>query len=324
MQLEGMCPDFGSLVCALKACGKAGALLEGIKIHVDLNEQGLLERDHFACTTLLDMYAKCGYLGKARQVFDRLKVKSVVSWNALLAGYVEAQQAEDALKCFQKLQMEKIHPTAVTFICALRACAAIGAEDKGEEIHGQIERRGLLARDPLGNTLIHMYARCGSLRKAQKVFDKLLYRDIFSFTTLMMGYAQLGESDSVFDTFDKMLMEGVKPNPVTFLVLLTACNRAGLFIKSQTYYEAMSQKFGVCMTVKHSCCVVDLLSRIGHIENALDIMHKMKDLPDFVMWHAVHNACRKLGNMKVHEQVFQQAWCFERMNSTPNVACLTT
>lgn len=306
MQTEGVYPDLTTLVCALKACGRAGSRGEGLKIHAHLDGQGLLQKDLFVCSTLVDMYAKCGSITKARIVFDRLQVRSLVSWNALIAGYVEAQQGEEALKCFQQMQLENVTPSAVTFICTLQACASIGATDKGEEIHGEIERRGLLARDLVGNTLINMYAKCGALEKAHKVFNKLPVRDIFSFTTLMEGYAQLGDSEPVFNMFDRMLGEGVKPNFVTFIVLLSVCSRTGLFAKSHTYFEAMTQNFGICSTLAHHSCMVDLLSRAGQADKALEVIKKMKELPDLAMWHALLSACRKGGNVTFAEHVFDR------------------
>ena len=79
----------------------------------------------------------------------------------------------------------------------------------------------------IGNTLIDMYVKSCSLREAEQVFDKLVARDVVSWTALIAGYAQLGENDNVFHTYDQMHESGIKPNLITFVNLLNACNQAG-------------------------------------------------------------------------------------------------
>jgi pentatricopeptide repeat protein len=251
------------------------------------------------------MYARCGLFGIAHEVFEKLPMRDVISWNALIAGYAEQGRIDDALKCFDQMQLAGMPPNFVTFVCCLKACARIGAIDRGDEIHAMVERRGFLAKNPIGNTLIDMYAKCGVLGKAQQVFDKLPIRDVVSWTALMSGYARVGESDCVFHSLDEMLGEGVKPNPVTFLVVLNACSRKGLFGKCQTYFEAMSKEHGLAPTVEHLSCIVDLLGRAGHIHNALMMAKRMPFAPNAVLWHSILGACRSSGNVSFGEHVFE-------------------
>eukprot|EP00250_Pteridium_aquilinum_P021575 c25164_g6_i1 orf=2-406(+) len=134
------------------------------------------------------MYAKCGSLPKAQQVFDKLHVRNVVCWNALMAAYVKHGHSENTLKLFNQMQFEGISPDAVTFICSLKACANIGATDNAQEIHADIETKGLLKGDLLvGNTLVDVYAKIGLLVKARQVFDNLPRRDTISWNALITG-----------------------------------------------------------------------------------------------------------------------------------------
>eukprot|EP00250_Pteridium_aquilinum_P030771 c42092_g1_i1 orf=3-356(-) len=118
------------------------------------------------------MYAKAGLLSKSQQIFDRLSGRDIVTWSALIAGYTDHGFGQEALKQFQQMQFEGVAPNAVTFNCILRACGITHTLGKGQEIHSEIERQGLVKSNIVfGPTLIEMYSKCGSLEKAQDVFD---------------------------------------------------------------------------------------------------------------------------------------------------------
>eukprot|EP00250_Pteridium_aquilinum_P018784 c24206_g3_i1 orf=1-414(+) len=136
------------------------------------------------------MYAKCGLLSEARDFFDTLPVRGVVSWNALIAAYVEIGLYLEALKLFDYMQKEGVPPDAFTFSCALKACSSAGAIDKGRKLHEMISEGGFKTDSFVGNGLVGLYAKCGSLSEAQEVFDKLLNQDVVSWSALIAGYAE--------------------------------------------------------------------------------------------------------------------------------------
>eukprot|EP00250_Pteridium_aquilinum_P015120 c22392_g2_i1 orf=2-871(-) len=179
-----------NFVALLKACTKHKDLERGLELHGEVARTGM-ERDVFVGSTLVDMYAKCGSVGIARQVFKTLPVRNVVSWNALIAGYTKSGYGEEALECFDQMQLEGVSPDAVTFLSSLKACGTLGFLEKGQDIHAEIERKNLVLVDAaIGNTLLDMYVKCGSLDIAQQVFDRLPVRDVISWTSLIAGYAE--------------------------------------------------------------------------------------------------------------------------------------
>eukprot|EP00250_Pteridium_aquilinum_P034829 c8177_g1_i1 orf=2-427(+) len=141
-----------------------------------------------------------------------------------------------------------------------------------------------------------MYAKCGVLAKAQEVFDELPVRDTLTWTALITGYAQQGETENALYYFDRMRESGVTPDPITFLSVLNACSHAGLVDKGQTYYEAMCVDHGLVPSVKHHACIVDLLGRAGQLDRVVAMMKKTPFQPTIVMWLTVLTACRKWGN----------------------------
>eukprot|EP00250_Pteridium_aquilinum_P019581 c24490_g13_i2 orf=421-1401(+) len=127
MRSEGVSPNAVTFSCVLKACGSIGAANMGRELHNDILHRGLLKTSRLVGNTLVDMYAKCGMLVKAQEVFDELPVRDVVAWTSLIAGYTEHEWGEDALKCYDKMKEKGVSPNAFTFSCSLKACGNIGA-----------------------------------------------------------------------------------------------------------------------------------------------------------------------------------------------------
>ena len=166
MQCEGILPDTVTYACILKACATIGAAGKWKQIHDKIARQGLLHNNIVLGGALVNMYAKCGDVSKARKVLDGMPSWNVVSWNALIARYAREGHAVQALGCSEEMQCEGILPNAVTYMSILKACAMIGAADKGKQIHDEIARQGLLQNDSvLRNSLVDMYAKCGAVSK---------------------------------------------------------------------------------------------------------------------------------------------------------------
>eukprot|EP00250_Pteridium_aquilinum_P009322 c18595_g3_i1 orf=2-544(+) len=180
------------------------------------------------------MYAKCGSLTEAQDVFDELPYRNVVSWTSLITGYVEHGHTEEALDCFERMQREGFSPDRVTFLSVLRACGSLGTVDKSQQIHAQILKCGLLERDVVvGTALVDTYGKCSLLAKAKEVFDMLRVHDVVSWNALITGYAYHGYGEEALDCFKQMQRQGVSPNRVTFASALKACGTLGASDKGQ-------------------------------------------------------------------------------------------
>ncbi|KAI5070756.1 hypothetical protein GOP47_0015099 [Adiantum capillus-veneris] len=308
MLAEGISADHVVLMSSLKACGKVGAMDKGEDIHAEVERRGLLDKDLAIGNALVDMYVRCGSLSKAQEVFDNLRFRSVVSWTTLLAGYANQPHADNVLKFLERMQVEGVLPDAVALVCSLQACSNIGATSIGVDMHAEIERKGLLERDlVVGNSLVDMYAKCGFISRAHEVFDKLPVRDVVSWTSLISGYAQLGESEDVCCIFEKMVGAAINPDPVTFIIVLDACGRKGLCDRSEMYYEAMSRWYGIAPTLAHHTGMVGLFCRAGRFEKATSMIQKIQSCPNSIIWHIVLDACRKWGNVGLGLQAFEHA-----------------
>ena len=309
MQKEGLTPDTISFICVLKACAIIGAIEKGQQIHKEIKDRGLLEKDTNLGASLVDMYAKCGMLAKALEVFDDLLVRNAVSWSSLILGYAEEKKGREALQCLEGMRNEGIFPDAVSLLCILMICRDIGAIHNGKEIHIEIMSRGLLEKDSvLGNALVDMYAKIGVLGKAQEMFEDLLVRDVVSWSALIAGYVQEGEDHEALKWFQCMEFEGLSPNEVIFLCLMNACSHSGKPDEAQMLFEKMITQYGIIPTIEHYTCMVVTFGSMGNFDKANSIMNMMScSYRDSSVWLTLICACRKWGNMELAKLCLNEA-----------------
>ncbi|KAH9317982.1 hypothetical protein KI387_019751, partial [Taxus chinensis] len=296
MQLDGIKPNSATFAGILPACTQMGALEQGVEIHRRIRENGFLS-DVVLGNTLIAMYAKCGSIQKARELFDQLPQQDVVSWNAIIAGYAQHGLVENALEIFSQMQGTDIQSDQFTFSSILSACTKTGSLEWGMEIHQRIIGSGLFSEVVAVNALIDMYAKCGRIKKARRLFDKMHDRNVVSWTTMIAGYALHGYGWDALKLFELMKHSGTNPNHVSFVCVLYACSHAGLVEEGCKYFCHITPK------MDHYACMVDLLGRAGHLEEALNFIIKMPIIPDEVVWMCLFAACRSRKNIWLGEFV---------------------
>ncbi|KAH7373895.1 hypothetical protein KP509_17G079000 [Ceratopteris richardii] len=307
MQIEGVNPDFSTLVCGLKACSITGNVGKGREIHAEISRNGFLGRNMVIGSALVDMYGKCGFLEIAHEVFDGLSTPDVISWNSLIAGYAQQEYGEQVLECYKKMQANGVPADAVTYVCTLKACGSTQSIDMGEKVHDEVTKQGLLERDPvIGSVLVDMYAKCGLIEKAEAVFDKLVSRDIVSWTSLIAGYTSQERGREALECFSKMELEGFLPNVVTFVCSLKACCSVGAIDKGREVHAELARKGLMRSNIIVGCAVVDMYAKAGLLMRAQELFHDLP-LKDVNAWNVLISGYGK------YEHVQDAITCFEQM-----------
>ncbi|XP_057830926.2 pentatricopeptide repeat-containing protein At1g15510, chloroplastic [Cryptomeria japonica] len=211
MHLAALEPDSTTFASILPACAKMGALKRGMNIHQSIIESSLLS-DVIVASALVDMYAKCGDIHKASELFTQMPQRNVVSWNAMIAGYAQNGFVEEALNAFNQMKLAGVKPVSRTFASILPACAKVGALEQGMDIHQSIIESGLLSDVVLASSLVDMYAKCGNIYKARELFDKMCQRNVISWNAMIAGYAQNGFYKDALDLFQLMMHSGTHPD----------------------------------------------------------------------------------------------------------------
>eukprot|EP01018_Ginkgo_biloba_P026788 Gb_37509 [translate_table: standard] len=308
MQVAEEMPDSVTMVSVLQACAHLGALEQGIWVHKYIIQHGF-ELNVFVGNSLIDMYAKCGSVHIARQLFDEMSERDVISWNAMIAGCAQNGHANEALKLFHQMQMADMTPDSATILSVLLGCTYLAALQQGKWIHGYIIRYGFESDIFVGNSLIDMYAKCGCVQIARQLFDKMSERNVVSWNAMIAGYGMHGFGGDALALFSQMKQTGINPNDITFICVLSACSHAGLINEGWQYFDYMSQDYCITPSMEHYACMVDLLGRAGHLNEALDFIEKMPLEPGFSVWGALLGACRIHSNIElgkcVAERIFE-------------------
>ncbi|KAG9444508.1 hypothetical protein H6P81_015848 [Aristolochia fimbriata] len=293
-------PDALTCSFALKACARMLGLFEGREIHGQYIRFGF-EADVLLQTTVIDVYAKCGVLEQAQQLFDEMTRRDVPTWNALITGLAQGNRPRDALSLFNRMRDSGVVPNEISVIGALSACSQLGAASEGKFVHAYISEVRLDTNTRVCNALIDMYAKCGTIDLACDVFNKMPDRSLVSWNAIIMGLAMHGRGFHAVQLFNQMdSSSGVRPDAVTYLAALCACNHAGLVEEGLRIFKEMT-KYGVTQNIKHYGCVVDLLGRAGRLEEAHMMIKSMPLVPDAVLWQTLLGACNTYGNIDLAE-----------------------
>ncbi|KAH7366466.1 hypothetical protein KP509_18G079500 [Ceratopteris richardii] len=288
MQSSSVSPSEFTFSLMLKACTKVGCIDVGRHLHSHIIKNGV-EDNVYIGNTLVDMYAKFGSLIDSQEVFDSLADQDLVSWNALITGYVENGLAKEALHCFEDLQERTLSPNVTTYLSVVKACSILHERDLGKQVHLMILKEEFETDEFLGNTLVDMYAKFGLLEEAREIFEDLPVKDIVSWNALITGYALHEYFSDVLVQWKEMQHEGIAPNTGTFVRLLQVCGAieeigTGKEIHTEVVLRGFDNEFFVGDTL------VDMYSKCRLFEDAQMIFDRLL-VHDAVTWNALITGC---------------------------------
>lgn len=290
----------------LKACAGIGDLNLGMSIHGSLLKFGF-DGNNPVLNTLVHMYCSCnGGIEFGRKVFDEMTKNDSVPWSAMIGGYVRLGRSNDAVDLFRQMQTEGVCPDEFTMLAVLCACTDLGALELGRWVECLIEKKRVNKTLELNNALVDMFAKCGDVDKALKLFRTMTERSIVSWTCIIVGLAMHGRGLQAVSLFHEMIKDGVAPDGVVFIALLSACSHSGLVEKGKEYLDLMRKEFGIWPKIEHYGCMVDMLCRAGLVREAVEFVQSMAVEPNSIIWRTLINACRRHGELKLGERFARQ------------------
>ncbi|KAL4575746.1 hypothetical protein LXL04_011831 [Taraxacum kok-saghyz] len=286
-------PNHFTFSSLLKASGN---LEIGKQIHTHTVKSGLVSVNCVG-NSLITMYARSGNMGDAQKAFEVVLEKNLISYNAIVDGYVKNTDSNEAFNMFNQFEETKVD--SFTFASLLSAAASLSALGKGVEMHARLIKSGLDSNQRVCNALISMYSRCGDIEAASLVFNKMEQRNVVSWTSIITGFAKHGFAVKALEKFDEMVKAGVKPNEVTYVSVLSACSHVGMVDEGLKHFKSMYHDHKINPKTEHYACVVDLLGRSGFLEKALDFINSMPFKADALVWRTLLAACQVHGNTKL-------------------------
>ncbi|EOA38753.1 hypothetical protein CARUB_v10010934mg [Capsella rubella] len=291
MKNTGTAANEMTVVSVLSATAKAADVRFGKSVHGFYLETGRVKCDVFIGSSLVDFYGKCGCYDDAQKVFDEMPSRNVVTWTALIAGYVQGRCFDKGLSVFEEMIESDVVPNEKTLSIVLSACAHVGALHLGRRVHCYVIKNSIEINTTMGTTLIDLYAKCGCLEEAILVFERLPEKNVYTWTAMINGLAAHGHARGAVDLFQTMLRSHTSPNEVTFIAVLSACAHGGLVEEGQRLFLSMKERFNLEPSADHYACMVDLFGRNGLLEEAKALIEKMPMEPTNAVWGALFGSC---------------------------------
>ncbi|KAL5834177.1 hypothetical protein ACOSQ4_013674 [Xanthoceras sorbifolium] len=310
---EFVSPDQVSFSSVLSACANVGRSEFGRQVH-GLSVKHSIVTLPYVRNSLMDMYFKCGLFHDAAMLFRCIGDRDVVAWNVMVTGCVHNNKFEEAFDYFCLMIKEGISANEVSYSTVLHASASLAVLNQGTLIHNQIIKTGFVKNVRVASSLINMYAKCGSLVDASRVFEEIENHNVVFWTTMISAYQQHGCANQVIELFEEMLGKGIKPDYITFVCVLSACSHSGNVEEGYAYFNSMIKVHGISPGHEHYACMVDLLGRAGRLDDAKKFIETMPIKPDSTVWGALLGACTNHGNLEMGKEVAERLFELEPDN----------
>jgi pentatricopeptide repeat protein len=186
-----------------------------------------------------------------RRVFDSMQCKELISWNAMLAIYANNAYHVEAVELFMEMEKDGVEPDSVTLATVLPPCGELSAFSLGKRIHEVIKRKKMRPNLLLESALMDMYSGCGCLKDARDIFDSMSTRNVISWTSMISAYGKHGHGREAVDLFEKMQGQGLEPDYIAFIAILSACSHAGLLDVGKRYFDCMTSRYHITPKAQH-------------------------------------------------------------------------
>ncbi|KAM7259778.1 hypothetical protein ACFE04_015519 [Oxalis oulophora] len=323
MHENGKRLDEFTLATIAKACGSLLAKVQGKEIHAYVIKCGF-DSDLYVNSGVMDMYIKCGDMADAYLLFNDIPAPDDVAWTTMISGCVENGDEDTALSIYQKMRRSRIQPDEFTFATLVKASSCLTALEQGRQIHANVTKMGCASDPFVGTSLVDMYAKCGSIEDAYRLFKRMNVTNIGLWNAMLVGLAQHGDGQEAFNLFQVMKSYGVKPDKISFIGVLSACSHSGLVVKAYDFFDSMQSTYGIKPEIEHYSCLVDALGRAGRVQEAENLISSMPYQASASMYRALLGACRVQRETEIAKRVASKLLALEPTDSAAYVLLSNT
>ncbi|KAG4981051.1 hypothetical protein JHK82_034298 [Glycine max] len=300
MQVEGYRPDYYTVSTVIAALANQGAVAIGMQIHALVVKLGF-ETERLVCNSLISMLSKSGMLRDARVVFDNMENKDSVSWNSMIAGHVINGQDLEAFETFNNMQLAGAKPTHATFASVIKSCASLKELGLVRVLHCKTLKSGLSTNQNVLTALMVALTKCKEIDDAFSLFSLMHgVQSVVSWTAMISGYLQNGDTDQAVNLFSLMRREGVKPNHFTYSTILTV--QHAVFI-SEIHAEVIKTNYEKSSSV--GTALLDAFVKIGNISDAVKVF-ELIETKDVIAWSAMLAGYAQAGETEEAAKIFHQ------------------
>ncbi|KFK37790.1 hypothetical protein AALP_AA3G029400 [Arabis alpina] len=300
-------PDKYTFPSVVKACAGLFDAEMGDSVYEEILELGF-ESDVYVGNAVVDMYSRMGLLGRARQVFDEMPVRDIVSWNSLISGFSSHGYYEEALEVYHELRKSWIVPDSYTVSSVLPAFGNLLIVKEGEGLHGFVLKSGVDSVVVVNNGLLAMYLKFSRPMDARRLFDEMVVRDSISYNTMICGYINL----EMYEESVRMFLEKLdqfKPDFLTVSSVLRACGHLR-DLHLAKYVHDYLRRAGFVLETTGSNILIDMYAKCGDIIAARDVFKSM-ECKDTVSWNSIINGYIQSGDLLEAMKLFKMMMFME-------------
>ncbi|KAK0597492.1 hypothetical protein LWI29_025859 [Acer saccharum] len=313
----GVKPDVYTFPCVLRTCGGVPDLKRGKEVHVQVIRFGF-EADVDVVNALITMYVKCGDLRSARLVFDGMRRRDRISWNAMISGYFENDECTEGLRLFITMREVLMDPDFMTLSSVISACELLGDETLGMEVQGYVTKMGFLNDVSVCNSLMKMYSSFGNWEEAENIFRRMESKDVVSWTTMISVYENNFLPEKAIETYKMMEADSIRPDEITIASVLSACACLGELELGIKLHE-LTKRTGFISYLIVANTLVDMYSKCKSIDKALEVFHQIP-VKNVISWTAI------IVGLRLNNRCFEALFFFRKMklNLKPNSVTLVS
>ncbi|KAF6154905.1 hypothetical protein GIB67_018342 [Kingdonia uniflora] len=302
MIFDGISPDEVSLSSILSNCANLEALDQGKEVHCFSIRSGF-DLNIYAGSSLVDMYVKCGAMDAAKRTLARMPEKSVVSRNALIAGYVQNNHNEKAITLFNEIQTEGLNPSKITFASILTACSGSSRMNFGKQVHSYALKSGILFEDDF---LVVSLLKTLSIEDANKLFLEFpTKKSRILWTAIISGHTQNGYSKEALWFFREMCRDELLPDQAAFTIVLSAC--AGLAsLKEGIEIHCLIIQTGFDLDEYTCSSLLDMYAKCGDMRSSVQVFEEMGRKEDVISWNSMIVGFAKNGYAEDALRIFHE------------------
>ncbi|XP_024521323.1 pentatricopeptide repeat-containing protein At5g27110-like [Selaginella moellendorffii] len=310
-------PDRVTYVILLHACSNLGALREGRMIHASVIASGM-ESNVVVATAIVNMYGKCGSMGDAKMVFDKMPAKDVICWNSMISAYALNGLGKSALDLYARMRHSCVRPDAGTFVAALDACSVLNSLEDGKKIHAAIAASKLEWNVMVATALVSMYGKCGCLERSIAVFRAMEVRNLISWTAMLGALAHNGRDAAALELFARMRDEGVRIDAVAMTIALDACSRSRDFTRGREIHAmidaAVAGRSLRSITPVLAAAIVNMYACCDEMDLARAIVARQREA---LLWNALIAAYTARGHPREGLRLYAEMILAERRGAPP-------
>lgn len=312
MLSHGLTPDNFTYPLVLKACSGLNDLEQGRKLRdmilLNVTYHPNPRPNVFVGCAMIDMFAKCGSLKEARQVFDGMPERDLASWSAIICGTIQREQWFEALSLFREMRKEGIRPDSVIVAAVLPACGRLELKQIGMALQGCAVSIGFESDLFVSNALIDMYCKCGDVDNARIVFQNVTYKDVVSWSSLIAGYSKNCLYKKSCELYIKMNKTGMGTNVITAASVLPGLGKLKLLKQGKEMHSyVLKQDFVSDVVVRSS--LIDMYANCGSIREAEFILEEM-DVMDITLLNSMMAGYSLNGDIDSALGIFRRIWDF--------------